>query len=401
MDNAGTPQPDARTAENSPFQGIVLAVGLASLATNVLMPTLVGVYVDSFGLSIGQAGLTSAVYMAGGGVGAAMVSWLLLSMRTRVLLRIALAALAIGNALSVFAHSGPSILTVRFIAGLGEGAGYALMGAGISRMREPNRVYGIFDVALLLLATTVQYLVPWLRGTFGSGVLFWVIAAAPLILLPFTRRFPNLRLVSQSGNTPRRLDTRVAARGYFWAGVLATLVVYVAYGAGFTYIERIGVRAGLPADEVARILGWGYFAGVGGALLAIATAKARSRGLIIFLALVAVTLLTLLTLVPQTFTYRIGVMALYFVWFFFVPNLMSALSLADPSGRLAALGIGAQEWGISLGPAVGALWLTGDNFSPIGWISAVGYGLAMILLLPVLRRIQHDMKAAAMAAFAA
>lgn len=102
---------------------LVVAVGVLVLMTNVLVPTLVGVYVDSFGLSAHEAGYTAAIYMAGGGLGALMVSGLLLRVRTRLLLAVGLSALAIGNLASAYAHSMEAILAVRLLAGLGEGAG--------------------------------------------------------------------------------------------------------------------------------------------------------------------------------------------------------------------------------------------------------------------------------------
>ena len=388
MNNSLASQLGVRPEASIGHAVLVLAVGLVVLTTNCLVPTLVGVYVDTFGLSVREAGLTAAVYMAGGGLGAAAVSWLLLHKSTVGLLAAALVALIVGNVASVYVHSFAAILAVRIVAGLGEGAGYALMGAGVSRMRNPHRMYGIFDVLMLSLAAAIQYSIPWLRGSFGPHVLFVLIAIVPALVLPFIRGFPDLsRPPLGSVRTERASGGSWRPEAFFVAGVAATLVAYIAYGAGFTYIERIGVHAGVPPDTVAQMLGAGYFIGVGGAALAIALSNVRARGGLVFVALLVVILSTVLTVTMLPLAYRIGVLVLFFAWFFFAPNLMGLMSQADPSGRLAAFTAGAQEWGIALGPAIAGIWADGGGFTAVAWIGLCGYGLTMLLLLPVLRHI--------------
>lgn len=366
---------------------VVVAVGLVVLTTNILLPTLVGVYVDAFGLTVREAGYSAAIYMVGGGLGAALVGWGMLRFRTRVFLTAALSALVIGNLASIFAHSLDSILAVRLLAGLGEGAGFALMGAGVSRMKNPNRVYGVFEILLLIIATGIQYTIPWLRDTFGPTMLFVPIAAAPACLLPLVGKFPDLtRRVESVAQAEVPVPDRA---GLYLCGVLATLAAYVAYGASFAYIERIGVWVGVPSDAVAKMLGTGYFIGIGGAVLAIITAKRRMRAWGVIVALVVVMLATLLTVQSTPLAYRVGVPILYFSWFYFAPNLLGLLSLADTSGRLAAISTGAQEWGIGLGPAIVAPWIGKGNVSSVALIGAVGYLFAACLLLPVLRQVRR------------
>jgi predicted MFS family arabinose efflux permease len=368
---------------------LVVAVGVIVLMTNFLVPTLVGVYVDSYGLSIGEAGYTAAVYMTGAGTGAVLVSWLLLPVRTPILLAVGLGALALGNLASIFAHSFETILAVRLVAGLGEGAAFALMGAGVSRMSNPNRVYGIFMVVMLLMAATLQYCIPWLRSTLGPQMLFVPIAVAPACVLPLVGKFPNL---SASGRSLRIGAARCTGRSsglYFWSGILATLVVYIAYGGGFAYIERIGVHTGIAADTVAGMLGMGYLISVGGALATILTANLRGRAWKISISLLVVAGATLLTIAGNPLAFRIGVTALFFSWYYFAPNLLGLMALADPSGRLAAAVTGAMEWGLAIGPAVAALWVRDGSFTVVAVMGVSGFLMAMLLLVPVLRHVSQ------------
>ncbi len=363
--------------------------------TNVLTPTLVGVYVDNYGLSIAQAGYSAAAYMAGGGVGAAIVSALLFSTRTRLMLALGLCALALGNWASMYTHSISSILAVRLLAGLGEGVGFALMGAGIARMRNPNRVYGVFVLLMLLMSAGVQYSIPWLRFTFGVRWLFIPIALAPGILLVFVPLFRDLRSLTRlnaEGAAPTPASPPETSRGYFWCGALATGVLYIAFGAQFAYIERIGVTTGIARDTVASILGTGYFIAAAGAVAMIATANQGGLPWKISVSLSCVALATILTIAGNALSYRVGVSIEFLAWYYFAPNLLALLSRAEPSGRLTAAAMGTMEWGIAIGPAVAALGIQHGSFVVVAVIAVCGFTIGFLFLIPVFRHLR-DMAA--------
>ncbi|MEJ1961292.1 MAG: MFS transporter [Gammaproteobacteria bacterium] len=368
---------------------LVIAVGVIVLMTNALVPTLVGVYVDHFGLSISESGYTAAIYMTGGGVGAALVSFLLLPVRTPILLAIGLAALALANFASIFAHSLTTILALRLIAGIGEGMGLALMGAAVSRMKNPNRAYGIFVVAVLLMSAAAQYSIPWLRGALGAQMLFVPIAVVPACLLLVFWKFPNLAGTRKAAAPVARSAAGRSTGLYFWSGILATLVVYIAYGGGFAYMERIGVHTGLGADTVATMLGTGYLISAGAALLSILTANVWGTTWKLSISLVVVACSTLLAVSGEPEAYRIGMTGLFFAWFYFVPNLLGLMSLADPTGRLAAAVTGAMECGLALGPAIAAFWVSDGSFTAVGTMAVGGFSIAMVLLIPVLRHVRE------------
>ena len=371
---------------------MAVAVGIVVMTTNTLMPTLVGVYADHYGLSVAEAGYTAAIYMAGGGSGAALVSWLLPSISTRILLAVSLCTLAIGNFASVFTHSVALIFTIRFIAGLGEGAGFALMGAAVSRLRDPNRIFGIFTVLLLLISSGIHYVIPWLRDTYGAQLFFLPIAVAPACLLAFIGWFPNLALHSDpilNKSSPEFTETR-GEGSYFWCGIAATLVVYIAFGAGFAYIERMGVHAGIAANSVAEMIGMGYLIGAGGACVATLMSTAPRRAWRISVALIIVALSMLLTVTDAQLPYRIGVIMFFFSWSYFAPTFLGLMALADPRGQLAAAVTGAQEWGIAVGPAIAAFWTGTGNYKSVALIGACGFLGGLFLVIPVLRRVRQN-----------
>lgn len=367
----------------------IVCLGLTVLTTNILTPMLVGTYVDSFGLSVGQAGYTAAVYMLGGGLGGMLVAWLLLIAPTRVLLSIGLASLALGNFVSIFVEALPGILTVRMIAGIGEGMGFGLMGACISRLPNPARVYGVFNILLLLIAALMLYLLPALRTEFGPRMILVPIAVAPACLLAVIRKFPDLS--SRSGiSHPTKAPAdgpSVALR--LWFVPLATFVIYVAYGAQFAYVERLGVYAGIGPDSIARLLASASVVAVGGATLAALLSGSRAIGLKISIAVAIVVCCTWALVAGKPALYQVSVVVMFCAWFFFVPNLLALGSLLDRNGRLAAATLGAMEWGMAAGPAIAALWIGEGNLAVIGPIATFGYGAGLLLLVPAMRNVSH------------
>jgi MFS transporter, DHA1 family, inner membrane transport protein len=372
---------------------LVVAVGVLVLMTNLLMPTLVGVYVDCFGLSMREAGYTAAVYMLGGGLGALCVSATLFSVRTRGLLVVGLCALAAGNLASLYTQSFGMILAVRLLAGMGEGVGFALMAAGVSRMRNPSRVYGIYVVAVLLTAAAVQCSVPWIRGVFGPKALFVPIAILPLVVLLFLRWFPDLSRPQASIALPKSEDFYPIRTGYFWCGALGTLIIYCANGGTFAYLERAGVLAGIDRDSVARTLAVAQLGGAGGALASVLTADVWRREWKIVITLVLVTSATLAIFSGRPWGFTLGVIAWFFLWEYFVPNLLGVLSLADPGGRLAAASMGTMEWGLAIGPViVASSVMDGGGYAAVGLVTVVGYVAGVALLVPVMLHISRDAK---------
>ncbi len=240
------------------------------------------------------------------------------------------------------------ILALRLIAGVGEGIGFALMAAAVSRVQNPGRVYGIFVVLMLLMSAAIQYSIPWLRSSLGPQLLFAPISAAPACLLLFFWKCPDLAANGQHGQLSTGPFRGRLTGFYFWSGTLATFVVYIAYGGGFAYIERIGVHAGIAADAVARMLGVGHLISVGGALTSTLMTNLRGRAWKILVALVVV-------------------------------GCSTVLMVAG----------GPSEWGLAADPAIAALWIRDGSFTAVAGMAASGFSVALLLLIPVLRHVSR------------
>ena len=366
---------------------MLLVVGLVVLTTNTLMPTIVGTHVDSFGLTLDQAGYAAAAYMAGGGLGGLVTGALLLRAPTRLLLFAGLAGLAVGNFLSIFVNSFGPILIIRFIAGIGEGIGFALMGAGVSRQKSPQRMFGLFTLLLLLVSAAILSLLPMVREYLGGHYIFLPIALAPALLLFAFKKFPDLSRRLEGGvASTTMLPTPRGFRTAILAVPVATFIVYIAYGAQFAYVDRLGVSAGLSVDAVSYTLALGsLFALIGAGLATVLRGESA-----VILKLSAAVLVVLgaiwLCTTRDPFAYRLGVILLLCGWFFFAPSLMGLMSTVDRTGRIAAVSLGTMGWGLAAGPALAAFLVPVSGLHAIGWIATVGIITSWVLLIFTVRR---------------
>jgi predicted MFS family arabinose efflux permease len=370
----------------------VLLLGLTVLTTNILVPTLVGTYVDSFGLSLQQAGYTAAIYMLGGGIGGVLVSQVLGIAPTRTVLAVGLGALAIGNFISIYVSSFSLILAIRLIAGVGEGIGFGLMGAYVSRLANPNRIYAVFTFLLLLISAAIQYLLPILRNDFGPRMLLVPIAVAPACLLAILRSFSDLSNNARSLRSGAAQSSASPLAPCLRIVPIAVFVIYVAYGGQFAYFERLGVFAGFTPNAVARLLGSAYLVALAGAALAFVLTGTRTLGLKLSLALAVVVVSAWLIVAGQPTMYRVGIMVIFCAWSFFLPNLLGVVSLVDRNGRLAAASLGAMEWGMAAGPAIVGVLVSNRNLVVVASIATPAFIFGLLLLVPALRSLSRDQK---------
>jgi predicted MFS family arabinose efflux permease len=386
------PRNDKSSMTNSGFLPLmrrsipILCLGFAVLTTNVLLPTLVGMYMDAFGLPIGQAGYTAAAYLFGAGAGSVLVGALVLKVRTRTLLLCGLGLLAAGNLMSMFIPALWGILAIRLIAGIGEGIGFGLVGAFIAQLSNPGRVYGSFVVVMQILGALTLALLPWVRHEWGPKMILLPVAAAPLCLLAILGKFPELSSNS-GGKTVSRSGVSLERR--VWLAPLATFVLYVAYGGVFTFIERLGVFTGINIDSASRWLAFGSLLALGGGALAALWAGPRAMGLKICGSLLAMTGATWCLVSGRPELYVMGLLLAFFVWAFFAANLMTLPLLVDRSGRLGAATMGAMQWGMAAGPAAAGAYVDEKNISVIGITATVGFCVGLLLLLPVIRKVRE------------
>jgi predicted MFS family arabinose efflux permease len=172
----------------------------------------------------------------------------------------------------------------------------------------------------------------------------------------------------------------------FVVGLTAALCIDTAKGGFWTYLDRIGVSIGLDVALVSRILAVGSIAGAAGAAFAAFLNSRWGRMGPVFACLfVQGITLTIVVYGKSLAGFTAAVIAYYFIWYFFVSNLLGLMSAADRTGRLVSALLAAQTIGLALGPAAGAMVVSDRDFTALAPLGLTAYAVAALLLIPVLR----------------
>jgi predicted MFS family arabinose efflux permease len=354
--------------------GPAIVVGVASALTANMMPLLVASFARAFDLSAASAGRITAIEMFGVCLGSLLIAVFLARLTVSRLMLAALLLIIGANLLTI--ALGPQVLPpLRFVAGVGEGAGTAAMTAVLAGTAAPQRFFGIFICGTYALATVMFRANMTIAAVGGDRAIFWVLAAVAALAIPaafFSR---------QASGGAREASLDAASRGRTLCVVIA-LVATVFYLAAWTntwsYAVDLGRWAGLTPQTCSVVLGNAVIAGGVGAVLAVVVG-ARLGNFVPLLAagslMTAAATLMVLKLTPTTF--GLAVLGWMAGMQFIGPYLVAVVSSADPNGRAASVSIAAQTLGIAIGPALGST-VVGQANAP------VLVGLSIVLLVPSL-----------------
>lgn len=333
----------------------LLTGGLSSthFTVRTVMPLLLGVLADAYGLPEGQLGNLGATYSAGATlVALTSVVWMRggqLRVPAAFLSLVGLAALAA----VAFGGSYPSFLAAFLLAGIGFGGVYSLTIAVLARTADPNRgigwQWGLGSVPGIFLL----YALP-LVGSPGGGVraTFLLVAAANLAVAFLAIGLPGQlglpRKVEFSADTPI-LQSRAAV----WICLFAVFAFYLGITGAWAFFGRIASQSGLSARYA-------------GSVLAIATAASSAIGFLAgeigdtgarrrFMTAAVAAMLTGLVSIGY-FDGRVGY-ALGTILFIGLATYLLTFSIGlvarlDTTGRAAGLPAAALGAGSILGPAV-------------------------------------------------
>ena len=168
------------------------------------------------------------------------------------------------------------------------------------------------------------------------------------------------------------------------AGILvlsALVIMWAGNSAIWTFIERIGVRAGLDITRIGAVLSFSALLTILGPTLAhfLHTRYGFRKPLIVALSLKVVVAVVLCNVVSIT-AFISATPFLNLIALFIVPYLMGLMSIADPKGRLAAAAAAAMTAGGSLGSYIGGITLTQAGYGELSMIAVSFFILAMVLI---------------------
>ena len=354
----------SRTDARAP--GMLLACFLYPVgpAAIILMPMIVGGLIDSYQFSEQQAGNIAALE----GLGLMFASILAAAWIRRVswvkALVIAFLAYAVLNILSANVDGYMALLVLRCLTGLAGGSVLAVTVAALGDQSEPDRAFGFAQAVQGVMMLGAFLAAPWLVQTWNVSALFYLLAAASLLMMLTVSRFPAAGRIRAAAEDPV-LPT--GHTGLIWLGLAASVLFFVNVFGFWAFVERIGQAGGLPAQTVALALGISQVMAIAGALAAAWASDRYGRYLpllVVFIGQSAALYAVLGDFGATAFFVSAGLFQALFI--VAVSYQMGAIAKLDIQGRFLVTMTAAQGLGAALGPALAATLIgEGGDYSRI------------------------------------
>lgn len=362
------------------------AYSLVGNTVLAVQPMVVGGLVDLLHFSERQAGLIAAGELSGFSLGGLVLLTFVHRVNRRVLALSGVALLCCVDALSCAATDFPTMLALRFLAGVGSATAYSIFPVLAASSSRPERVFGIVNAASIAYAGVFVWVAPKILQLWQLPGIFLTMAGLAALVSPtilWTPAYYEERTERASVRKPvlqraARVDSNIVIL------LIVTLSLYVGHGGIWAYQERIGVTAGLPKGQVGSLLGSSMLIwGVAGSLLATWLGLAIGR---IWPQIVSfgVSVLAAVLLVVGTgpAAYGVACALIAFSWFYGLPYLTGLLALFDPKGRANIACVLVSTAGSALGPGIAAALLgRGSGYGAIGVMAGTCYLICLALVL--------------------
>ncbi|CAD5200155.1 MFS transporter [Pseudomonas sp. FEN] len=369
--------------------GAICLMMVISLGTLQIQPILGGAFIDQLGLPLNAIGSIFAAELIAMAIACGACALLMASVNRRLLARLALLVLVLGNLASTQLHSETALLLCRVICGASGGAVMAVVYATAALRNAKDMTFAIINIGNLLWGMLLVTSMPMILKAYGVNGAFYLLAGASALAglgcWRVPKRYPEAHRLAAGPVLPFGLTSLLL--------VMLFALLFFGHSALWVYQERIGKSIGLEPQQIGGILGGSILAGALGAGLA--GLIGRRLGLL-FPQLLSFGSALLATLVmvygDSPVAFAATACLIHMVWFFSLPYLLSMAAELDPSGRLAGLGNAAIFVGQGLGPFGAALVVGEGHFRAVGWLAACAYLVALLISGLVVARFRRGVK---------
>jgi predicted MFS family arabinose efflux permease len=361
--------------------GVVAAQVIGGLVTQ-MSPLVIGGLMAGLSLSERDAGFVASVEFITLAITAIAIAPVLRRFSCRRVGLVAVALTLLAQGASIFGASWASFAFLRGIAGIGEGALYAVsLSVVASHCSNPDRVYGCFQVVWALGSVALFSIGGELTAAFAHRGILALMAGATVALAPLLLFIPDA--CAKSGDsTPADPPLASARLGIM---TLTAIALYLTVSAAvYMFSAPLGERAGLDTSAVGHALTVASLVGVAGAGAATAINVRWGRAIPISGFCMGFSFVVLaLCLSRDPMTYVVALVASVIFYYFSIPYLFGLAAALDRSGRWAAAAGSAYLLGFAAGPlvagaAIGALDYAGLCAVCVAF-TAGAWGLAMFV----------------------
>jgi len=355
-------------------------------AAIILSPMIVGGVVDGYGFSEQQAGVLASLE----GMGLVLASiaatlWIRRFSWVKVLFFGLLTTAAL-NLVSASLNEFTPLVTTRFLAGFMGGSVFAVAVVALGDNRQPDRAFGIAQVIQGIMMFLAFAAAPALIQALGVSGVFYMLAAACVLMLLTLFRFPDSGVDhSKSIQKATKADSNLLL---IWLGLIASFVFFINIFGFWAFIERMGQAAQLSPNTIGLALGVSQIAAIGGAMAA-ALMSDRYGRIRPLLAVVVGQCWVLWVLVGQfgSVSFFIGAGLFQALFMLGVSYQMGAIAKIDIKGRYLVLMTAAQGLGAAFGPSLAAALIRpGEDYMGINVLAAGCCLLSTLAFLLIIQR---------------
>ncbi|KSV69108.1 hypothetical protein N183_30240 [Sinorhizobium sp. Sb3] len=312
-----------------------------------MSPFVVAGLIDGLALSERDAGIVASVELLALAATAILIAPVLPRVSYRRAGMFALALTLAAQAASITADGWASLILLRGLAGIGEGALYAMsLSIVASHCRNPERIFGSFQLVWAIGSVALFSIGGEVTATYAHRGIFALIAAMTLAISPLLLLIPDLRALKHA-------ETRAMPSVPLLGSLLfVAIVLYVAVSAGlFAFSGPMGERIGLDTAAVGYILTVSTVVGLAGAGAATALNVRWGRAIPISAFCLGYMLVAfVLCLWKDPVAYSVAVIVSAVLYYFSLPYLFGLAAALDHSGRWAAVAGSAYLLGFAAGP---------------------------------------------------
>jgi predicted MFS family arabinose efflux permease len=358
-----------------------------------MSPLMIAGVMDGLLLSERDAGLVVFVELLALAVTATLTGAALSRVSYRRVGFLAVTLTALAQAASIFTDSLMSLALLRCVAGIGEGALYAMSLCLVaSHSSNPDKIYGYFQVVWAVGSVALFSIGGQLTTTFAHRGILALIAGVTLVLSPLLLLVPDVRSKTGDGAGADAAQPRLL----LGVMTLAAIMLYMTASAAiYTFSAPLGERAGLNTSEVGYALTIGSLIGLAGAGAATAINVRWGRVIPISGFCIGFTLVVLaLCLSRNPGVYVVALVGSFVIYYFSIPYLFGLAATLDRSGRWAAAGGSAYLIGFAAGPLIAGAVIAAAGYTGLAAACVVITGVAWGLAIVVNRRLGGRARAA-------
>lgn len=366
----------------------VLGTGACAAMIFNILPVFLGKVAESFMLSDRAVGWLASIYLAGFGASSASAAFWLHRVNRRKIAGWAFAGAASLLAFSAWLNSWYGLMASLAIAGVFLGALYSLSFVLAGEFDNAVRVVGFKLAGEVALGALLIYLLPVIiYPIWGFSGMLVALASILFAAMPLALAVPPWGTLQST----EKKGEEFSGSGLFplaaLVGLTALLFFTVGQSALWSFVERAGVRSGYDISKIGLTLSTAVLMGGLGALSASAVGKRLGNSAPVVAAALVYGLAVWGLAVGDNFAaFALGISLFFFVWLFALPYFVSAIAVADKSGRSASLVSACFAFGSMAGPAIAGELVVGDDFTLLHLFCAGVVLIALLALFNLARR---------------